>query len=102
VSVSAERAESPISIRSASITDVPLVLRFIRELADYERLGDHSTFLGRLEWSVLDWNEPALAFYRSSGAKPVEGWTVHRISGDALERLALDEPMARPSRGAKS
>jgi GNAT superfamily N-acetyltransferase len=35
---------------------------------------------GRLEWSVLDWNEPALAFYRSLGAKPMDEWTVQRIS----------------------
>ena len=43
---------------------------------------------GRLEWSVLDWNEPALRFYRSLGAVPMEEWTVHRVSGKALERLA--------------
>ena len=43
---------------------------------------------GRLEWSVLDWNEPALRFYRSLGAAPVEGWTVYRLTGDALSRLA--------------
>jgi GNAT superfamily N-acetyltransferase len=177
--VSAERAESPISIREAVLADVPLVLRFIRELADYERLADqvvateeslaltlfgerpraevvfamidgaeagfalffhnYSTFLGRLgiyledlyvrpelrgrgvgrallghlarlaaergcgrlEWSVLDWNESALAFYRSIGAKPVEGWTVHRIAGDALESLALPGPAARRPPEAK-
>jgi GNAT superfamily N-acetyltransferase len=157
-----------IAIRPATVDDVPLVLRFIRELAEYERLADqvvatedglrhtlfgpqpkaevvfamvggeeagfalffhnYSTFLGRLgiyledlyvrpelrgrgiggallrhlaqlalergcgrlEWSVLDWNEPALAFYRSIGAKPVEGWTVHRLAGDALTKLARD------------
>ena len=45
---------------------------------------------GRLEWSVLDWNEPALAFYQSIGAKPVEGWTVHRLAGEALTELARD------------
>ena len=155
-----------VAIRPAVADDVPLVLRFIRELAEYERLADqvvateeglrhtlfgpapkaevvfamvdgaeagfalffhnYSTFLGklglyledlyvrpelrgrgvggallrhlaqlalergcgRLEWSVLDWNEPALAFYRSIGAKPVEGWTVHRLTGDALVSLA--------------
>ena len=43
--------------------------------------------LPRLEWSVLDWNEPALAFYRGLGAVPMEGWTVQRLSGAALERL---------------
>jgi GNAT superfamily N-acetyltransferase len=42
----------------------------------------------RLEWSVLDWNEPALAFYRSLGAVAMDGWTVHRVTGDALLALA--------------
>ena len=161
-----EGRRARVEIRSAVIDDVPLVLRFIRELAEYEKLADqvvateeglrhtlfgpspkaevvfamvdgeaagvalffhnYSTFLGRLgiyledlyvrpelrgrgiggallrhlarlalergcgrlEWSVLDWNEPALAFYRSIGAKPVEGWTVHRLTGDALVSLA--------------
>ncbi|HWF64456.1 MAG TPA: GNAT family N-acetyltransferase [Rhizomicrobium sp.] len=44
---------------------------------------------GRMEWSVLNWNENAIAFYRSLGAKPMDEWTVQRLSGDALERLAL-------------
>jgi hypothetical protein len=43
---------------------------------------------GRLEWSVLDWNEPALGFYRQLGAVALDGWTVHRLTGAALERLA--------------
>lgn len=43
---------------------------------------------GRLEWWVLDWNEPALGFYRSLGAVPMDEWTVHRVTGDALVRLA--------------
>ncbi|AUX40009.1 N-acetyltransferase GCN5 [Sorangium cellulosum] len=43
---------------------------------------------GRLEWSVLDWNEPALGFYRTLGATPMAEWTVHRLTGDALARLA--------------
>jgi GNAT superfamily N-acetyltransferase len=43
---------------------------------------------GRLEWAVLDWNEPALAFYRSLGAVALDEWTVHRLSGDTLERAA--------------
>lgn len=42
----------------------------------------------RLEWNVLDWNEPALKFYRALGAEPLDGWTIHRLSGDALTRLA--------------
>lgn len=43
---------------------------------------------GRLEWSVLDWNEPAIGFYKSLGAKPMDAWTVYRMEGDALARLA--------------
>jgi GNAT superfamily N-acetyltransferase len=153
-------------VRAASREDVPLILSFIKELAEYERLshevvateetlkewlfgerpvaevliGEHageaagfalffhnfSTFLGkpgiyledlyvrpefrragvgrvllvhlaklarergcgRLEWSVLDWNEPAIGFYRGIGASPVSGWTVYRVTGEALEELA--------------
>jgi GNAT superfamily N-acetyltransferase len=41
----------------------------------------------RLEWAVLDWNEPSLAFYRSLGAVALDEWTVHRLSGDALSAL---------------
>ena len=43
---------------------------------------------GRLEWWVLDWNAPALGFYRSLGAVPMDEWTVHRVTGDALQALA--------------
>ena len=46
----------------------------------------------RLEWSVLDWNEPALGFYREIGAAPMDEWTVHRITGDALLQLAAHDP----------
>ncbi|MFX4293150.1 GNAT family N-acetyltransferase [Streptomyces bohaiensis] len=42
----------------------------------------------RLEWWVLDWNEPAIGFYRSIGAEPMDEWTVQRVTGEALERLA--------------
>jgi GNAT superfamily N-acetyltransferase len=42
---------------------------------------------GRLEWSVLDWNARAIAFYRSLGARPVEGWIPHRLDGEALAAL---------------
>ncbi len=148
-----------LEIRAATPDDVPLILSFVRELAEYERLshevvateytlreslfgerrgaevviGYHegtpagfalffhsfSTFLGkpgiyledlyvrpefrgagigrallahlarlarergcgRLEWSVLDWNEPAIGFYSKIGASPVSGWTVYRVTG---------------------
>jgi GNAT superfamily N-acetyltransferase len=46
----------------------------------------------RLEWSVLDWNEPALGFYRRIGAVGMDGWTVHRLAGDALATLAVASP----------
>jgi len=45
---------------------------------------------GRLEWSVLDWNESAIRFYRSVGAVGIDGWTVQRLTGDAMARLAAD------------
>lgn len=42
----------------------------------------------RFEWSVLDWNENAIAFYRSMGAEPMDEWTIYRVTGEALARLA--------------
>ena len=42
----------------------------------------------RVEWWVLDWNEPSIKFYESLGAIPMEEWTVFRLTGDALKRLA--------------
>ena len=44
--------------------------------------------LPRLEWGVLDWNEPSIAFYRSLGALALDGWTKNRLEGAALARLA--------------
>ena len=44
--------------------------------------------LGRLEWSVLDWNVDALEFYAALGARPMSDWTVHRLAGPALAQLA--------------
>lgn len=46
---------------------------------------------GRLEWSVLDWNEPSIGFYRSLGAVAMDEWTTYRLSGDAL--LAVCAPV---------
>jgi len=45
---------------------------------------------GRFEWSVLDWNELAINFYRSLGAKPMNGWVGYRLTGEALQALATD------------
>src|SRR5437764_8553308 len=44
---------------------------------------------GRMEWAVLDWNEPAMKFYRALGAKPMDEWTVFRLTRDGIERLAI-------------
>jgi GNAT superfamily N-acetyltransferase len=155
-----------LSIRPASVADLPLIARFIRDLAEYEKLAhevrfdeaklgeklfgprpyaevligeidgspqgfalffhNFSTFEGRpgiyledlfvrpdargsglgkallahlaglvverdcarLEWSVLDWNAPAIGFYQSLGARLMDEWTVMRVDGDALTTLA--------------
>ncbi|HKP79492.1 MAG TPA: GNAT family N-acetyltransferase [Phenylobacterium sp.] len=155
-----------VNIRVATVADAPLILSFIRELAEYERLlheveateadirrdlfgenprsfceiaedkgapvgfalwfYNYSTFrgragiyvedlfvrpearglgagkallrrlaqrcvdadLGRLEWAVLDWNTPSIEFYDSLGADRKDDWTVRRLDGEALERLA--------------
>ena len=152
-------------IRESGVSDVPLILSFIRGLAEYEKLShevvateegltetlfgknakaevilgyykndpvafalffhNYSTFLGkpgiyledlfvlpemrgkgfgkimlsylaklakerncgRLEWSVLDWNEPALKFYESIGARKMDEWTTQRLDGEALSNL---------------
>ena len=46
---------------------------------------------GRFEWSVLDWNAPAIEFYKRLGARPLDEWTIFRVTGDALTRLAERE-----------
>ena len=43
---------------------------------------------GRLEWSCLDWNQPSIDFYLSLNARPMEGWTVYRLTGDTLAAMA--------------
>lgn len=54
---------------------------------------------GRMEWSVLDWNERALSFYRRLGARPMEEWRLHRLTGDALRRLASASDTPPPEGG---
>ena len=44
----------------------------------------------RVEWSVLDWNQPAIDFYRSIGARPMDGWTVQRLDGERLAGFAKE------------
>ena len=47
--------------------------------------------LGRLEWAVLDWNEPSIRFYRSLGAERLEDWQTFRLTGPELRRLGADQ-----------
>jgi GNAT superfamily N-acetyltransferase len=47
---------------------------------------------GRFEWAVLDWNEPAINFYKGLGAQPMHEWTVFRVAGEALPALAQQSP----------
>jgi GNAT superfamily N-acetyltransferase len=47
---------------------------------------------GRFEWAVLDWNEPAIGFYKSLGAKMMDAWKINRLTGKALEKLAGEAP----------
>ncbi|RYG33169.1 GNAT family N-acetyltransferase [bacterium] len=169
-----------MTLRPATAADVPTILRFIRLLAEYERLADEavateeglceelfgdrpaaevviaeiegepagfalffhnfSTFLGRrglyledlfvlpehrgkgigrallshlagiavdrgygrFEWSVLDWNEPAIGVYRRIGAVPLEEWTVQRLTGEALQKLAAERGAGVPARAPES
>jgi GNAT superfamily N-acetyltransferase len=57
------------------------LLQFLARLAQERNCG-------RLEWSVLDWNESAIGFYKSLGAIPLEEWTIFRLKDEALSRLA--------------
>ncbi|MGH7077410.1 MAG: GNAT family N-acetyltransferase [Acetobacteraceae bacterium] len=57
------------------------IFRYLARLAEAEGCA-------RLEWSVLDWNEPARRFYAGLGAEPMSDWTVQRVSGSALSALA--------------
>ncbi len=56
----------------------------LRELARIARERNY----GRVEWSVLDWNEPAIGFYKKLGAVPMDEWTMFRLTGDAIGALA--------------
>jgi ribosomal protein S18 acetylase RimI-like enzyme len=62
-------------------------------LALLRRLAAIATERGcsRVDWEVLNWNEPAIGFYKKLGAVPVEEWTKYRLSGEALEGLARQE-----------
>lgn len=45
---------------------------------------------GRLEWACLNWNTPSIDFYLSNGAQPMEDWTVYRLTGESLARMAKE------------
>ena len=70
------------------------------ELAKIARERD----CGRMEWAVLNWNEPAIEFYRALGAKPMHEWTVFRLTRDGIAGLAdsgrVDQPASAKSSGA--
>jgi GNAT superfamily N-acetyltransferase len=59
------------------------LLRYVAKVADERNCG-------RLEWSVLDWNEPAINFYQKLGALPMREWTIFRMTGANLKKLARD------------
>lgn len=79
-----------------------LYLEDLFVLPNYRRRGVGRTLLshvaaiavarecGRMEWAVLDWNAPAIRVYRGVGARPMDEWTVFRLTGDDLRRLAVD------------
>ncbi len=54
---------------------------------------------GRFEWSVLDWNAPAIGFYEGMGATFMPDWRIARVTGDALDRFGLDPRLDAPARG---
>ncbi len=85
---------------STFLTQPGIYLEDIFVLPEYRRLGIGKAILthlaqlavergcGRLEWSVLDWNEPAITFYRRIGASVLEDWRICRVTGESLTHLA--------------
>ena len=63
---------------------------FGKSLLAYLAKLAHEENYTRVEWSVLNWNEPSIQFYRSMGAVPMDGWTVQRLHGQALENFAKE------------
>ena len=72
-----------VSFRTAERKDVALILEFIRKLADYEHMLDEVVATPELLW-----NRPSIDFYLSLGAVPMKDWTVYRLSGETLKKLA--------------
>ncbi|MBD2776235.1 GNAT family N-acetyltransferase [Iningainema tapete] len=87
---------------STFLTKPGIYLEDIFVLPEYRRLGIGKSLLtklaqiaverncGRLEWSVLDWNEPAITFYRRIGASILDEWRICRVTGEALNQLATN------------
>ena len=69
-----------------------------RELMSYLAKTALARKCRRLEWSVLDWNQSAIGFYKGLGAVSVDGWTTYRLSGEKLEKLAQEHGQADPKR----
>ncbi|RMZ83413.1 hypothetical protein DV737_g1661, partial [Chaetothyriales sp. CBS 132003] len=103
----AETTNTKYTIRYATEADIPTILALIHELADYEHAADQRGYGkallaalarecvriggGRVEWSVLKWNEPSLQFYQSEaiGATRMEEWVGMRVEGEeAIRKLA--------------
>ena len=61
-------------------------LALLKKLAAIARARDY----GRMEWTVLDWNEPAIRFYKKLGAVPLDDWTMFRLTGEALTNFAAE------------
>jgi GNAT superfamily N-acetyltransferase len=88
---------------STFLTKPGIYLEDLFVLPEYRRRGIAKAMLiyiaklacdrgaGRLEWSVLDWNDPALDFYKSIGASIMEEWRICRVTGKAISRLAEDK-----------
>lgn len=67
-------------IRKAEVQDTALVLNFIKQLA-----VDNG--FGRVEWTVLNWNQPAIDVYKAIGAEPLDEWTIFRLSDKNLDEV---------------
>ena len=65
-------------------------------LKEIARLASEKGF-GRVDWAVLDWNAPSIAFYESIGASPMSDWLIYRLEGRALEEAASGAPFAASS-----
>ena len=87
---------------STFLTQPGIYLEDLFVMPEYRRLGIGKAILsylaqlavargcGRLEWSVLDWNEPAIAFYRCMGASVLDEWRICRVTGESLTQLAAE------------